>query len=989
MYILKHCFRYLLFLLPACTLQAYAAREIPPAGQPEPHFRNFSIEQGLPSSETYYVHQDRQGYIWVCTDRGVARYDGDHFTTFTMDDGLLDNVIFKIYEDLKGRLWFVSKGFGLCYYQNGKIRPYRYNHVIHQKWKAYMDPDKSIAVDADGTLYYSCQQIGALKIDRYGHLQPIVNQPNTLSYQRIGNTFFWWSLHIPVPRKPKAKHIALHTSQDIYNRTGGSAVHIARSIATSNYIRPLQIPGDELVATNLRIFSRKYHKPVYSQDAMISVSAAAGYIWVGAMKQGITQFRMQQDKLVPVSHYLQGFSVTALCQDYQGGYWFSTLENGVFYSPNLCFLNYTKNHGLRDDYITTISGIGNKVIAGFMNSGLQEMQPPYQFYKANVIGGNTIIGHSASEIYISNFGVYKLSNLSKLYTPNWVSSFHTETHSVVASGGSIYRFFDDGRHELLYELQSSRVKKMQTVFAAVLVDAEQRVWAGNYFGLYEIADRVLKGPEKKHRLFRSRISALAYHPTWGGIAGTRGEGIFCFEGDRVLRQVSEKDGLLSHQINCLFADSSGGLWVGTSKGINYLTLRKDGSVNIAHFTTLHGLVSNEVTGIYRNQSTLWVGTKKGISRLALDQFERNGPSTDAIRFASLQAGNRLLTDNRKPFYFPGNQEEIITIRYNVLNYRLGSDRHMAFRLSATDQWQFTGIPEISLSNLAAGDYEVSVKYLNEDGVWSTPKTICTFTVALPFWATWYFITIVLMVLIAALFFLFRLRLKQIKRKHQLQKKMNQLEQKALRAQMNPHFIFNALNSIQRFLVQQENEQAEKYLLKFATLIRQTLNNSREPYISIASEISILEKYLELEQMRFQNKFQYQIHNDLTNADMQYGVPPMLIQPYVENAILHGFSQLESGGTVDLYFLELKNQQLTCLVDDNGIGRKASQRAASEYKSFGTTITAERLAAFQEKYGDHFRVEIIDKETAGAARGTKVILNIPVVTPAELKENQER
>jgi LytS/YehU family sensor histidine kinase len=137
-------------------------------------------------------------------------------------------------------------------------------------------------------------------------------------------------------------------------------------------------------------------------------------------------------------------------------------------------------------------------------------------------------------------------------------------------------------------------------------------------------------------------------------------------------------------------------------------------------------------------------------------------------------------------------------------------------------------------------------------------------------------------------------------------------------------------------------------------------------------------------MRFKDKFTFEIHNELTTEELNYGVPPMLIQPFVENAVLHGFKSVQSGGVITLRFLSLNNGGLNCEVEDNGVGRKATlQHKLTDHKSFGTKITEERLTAFRQKYGDDFRVEIVDKEENGEAKGTKVVLRIPVLAPNEL------
>ena len=953
-----------------------------PPGTPQPAFRNFSIDQGLPSSETYDVYQDRQGYIWVCTDRGVARYNGHRFQVFTTENGLIDNVVFRIYEDPKGRLWFISKGMKLCYYDRGKFIHYRYNAVIERAWPSYFLPDKSLAIDSADNVYFSSQHIGALKIDKYGHLQPIPNKMHSLAYQKVGTTLFWWSNSNYWLIKDYLKHTKCAT---LYRYTGSKTHKLANcNLLAAHTIRIIALDDDELMTSNVNhIYSRKYNKDIWQEDNIIALKTTGEEIWIGALKKGVTKFRRRGDQLIPKARFLEGLSVSGICRDKEGGYWFSTLESGVFYCPSLAFLSYGKEHGLIDSYVSSIGGIGGKLFVGYMCDNWQELTPPYRMRYRKNVRGNTIIGASNGKVYACGTNLVQLDKPKDVYLRIWFGDCYKEKKALLVSGAVIFRLHDSGKIDSLYDANNMKLSPMRAAIAAVMSDNRHRIWAGNYFGLFEVRNKTLVLNPHADSLFRSRISDLAYHPSWGSIAATRGKGIFCFDGEQILRRITENDGLLSNQLNCLLTEPDGGIWAGSSSGLNYISKGKNGRVQIRAITVSHGLVSNEITSLYRVEKYLWVGTKNGITRIDLTGFRSNKPSDEDIHFASLATSKKLFTGNLYPFSFP-NDEKLITIRYDILNYRMSGTRQMAFRLSPTAQWQYSKIPEIALSNLASGTYEVAVKYLNEEGLWSAPKTLCSFSIAPPFWATWYFITGMVLLLLAIAFLLFRLRLRQLTRRHSLQKKMNQLEQKALRAQMNPHFIFNALNSIQSFLLYEENDKAEKYLLQFASLIRETLNNSRESYISIASEMRILEKYLDLERMRFKQKFVYSIHSELTQEELHYGVPPMLIQPYVENAVLHGFPRIETGGQIEIRFIALQNSRLTCTVTDNGIGRKASARQSrGDHKSFGTTITAERLNAFQEKYGDHFSIEIVDHEKDELALGTEVILNIPVISPADM------
>jgi tetratricopeptide (TPR) repeat protein len=207
-----------------------------------------------------------------------------------------------------------------------------------------------------------------------------------------------------------------------------------------------------------------------------------------------------------------------------------------------------------------------------------------------------------------------------------------------------------------------------------------------------------------------------------------------------------------------------------------------------------------------------------------------------------------------------------------------------------------------------------------------------------------------------------------------------MELKALRAQMNPHFIFNAINSIQHFILKNDPDEAQKHLNKFAKLIRKVLENSRKETITLSEEIAMLQLYTELESVRFSSKFQYSfVVGDHLNPD-QIMVPPLLIQPFVENAIWHGLMHLKGRPGKLLINFEQQDGTLKCVIDDNGIGRNASQemRPEAKHEPMGLSITHERVNLLNEAYHTHINVMITDKTNEdGSAAGTKVEVNIPV------------
>jgi sensor histidine kinase YesM len=230
-----------------------------------------------------------------------------------------------------------------------------------------------------------------------------------------------------------------------------------------------------------------------------------------------------------------------------------------------------------------------------------------------------------------------------------------------------------------------------------------------------------------------------------------------------------------------------------------------------------------------------------------------------------------------------------------------------------------------------------------------------------------------------------LRVRAIKKKQQLEferkVEISRIELKALRSQMNPHFIFNSLNSIQHYIFNSKTDEAIKYLSKFAKLVRIILNNSNKPTVTVGEDIDALKLYLELEQMRFEEKFDYEVIVD-PSVDLDYDImPPLLTQPYVENAILHGLNPKPEKGMLTIT-LTSENNFLICTIVDNGIGRKKSSEIkhtmpGTKHKSLGMKITEDRLRILNEVNNSKLSVNIIDLMQGDVALGTKVELFIPI------------
>ena len=228
------------------------------------------------------------------------------------------------------------------------------------------------------------------------------------------------------------------------------------------------------------------------------------------------------------------------------------------------------------------------------------------------------------------------------------------------------------------------------------------------------------------------------------------------------------------------------------------------------------------------------------------------------------------------------------------------------------------------------------------------------------------------------------RNRQMKREtaiaEEYQKQINELQMNALQLQMNPHFVFNSINSINYFIIQNDRDRASNYLAKFSRLIRQILENSKSKLISLEQELEAIQLYLEIEQVRFEGKFDFEIKIDEQVQLSSIQIPPLIIQPYVENAIWHGLMNKPDPGQLLLHIRNAGDSVL-CIIEDDGIGREAAGKLDTgkgmRKQSLGTKITKDRLQYIQEMYGIQTDVETIDlTHMDGSAAGTRVVIKIP-------------
>ena len=336
-----------------------------------------------------------------------------------------------------------------------------------------------------------------------------------------------------------------------------------------------------------------------------------------------------------------------------------------------------------------------------------------------------------------------------------------------------------------------------------------------------------------------------------------------------------------------------------------------------------------------------------------------------------------------------HKQNFLSISFSARAFTMAEDVKFRYRLKGFDNWtEATGDRLANYTNIPPGNYVFQLRAANNEGLWNEKMLELPVTIETPWWLTLWFRIGAVLALAFLAWWLYRYRVDQIRKKEQLrsqyEKKLANVEMSALLAQMNPHFLFNSLNSIDSYIIRNESHKASEYLNNFARLMRLILQNSRSNYISLKDELETLDLYLQMESLRFANRFDYEIKVSPGVDSAAILIPPMLIQPYVENAIWHGLMHKNEGGQGKVELMISKNENnLFCVIQDNGIGREKAETIRTQHpgnrkRSMGMQITKDRMEMINKLYRTNTSMQIIDlHDERGNATGTRVELVIPI------------
>lgn len=980
-----------------------------------PLFKNYSIKDGLPSSETYRVHQDSKGYIWVVGDMGVSRFDGYRFQNYTTKDGLPENTILGLYEDYKHRIWFWSLSGQLAYFENEKIHPLtKVNKEMISKFQGGII--NSIALDKNDTLHIGSFHIrGLFKVFFDGKNQSLIADTTTnrgIYIQEIDSY------------KNEAV-LSLNTELFFYDNVkyrllehlflidkGRNKQHVKRKWGNFDYSNPnqkcIQLNSKKILISldneiweiDQKRITQKIH---FEKQIIYLKEGKEGDIWVGTYKQGIFLIQNGDFTKKPIQ-YLKGKSVSAVSEDTEGGIWFSTLENGIYYLSNQSFLHYNQSCGLMEERINALDvdetgiiwiGSENGIYSSVDKNKIKNYFLLYNRQESNL---KYINAFKKGEIVIGGYGVYLIKERNILDSV-------TEGNKVFGSNSCVRARYDgklwSGGYGNIYEIKGNKGNYYGCDFRinAMCEGEKGSLLVGGINGLWHFKNKQFIYLGNQHPLLKLRINDLKYNNKTIWI-GTKEDGLIIKQGNRIY-QIRENQGLISDFCKSVFVDKDGIVWVGTNKGLSRISFKKKNNFThyqIYNYTTINRLISNEINQVVVKGNKVYVATNKGVTIFDKNNVKKNR-TAPPIYITKLTVNQHLIPLRRN--YNLAYDQNTFQISYVGLSYKNAGYVEYKYRLQGLidTNWHYTKYTRVDFTTLPYGDYSFEVYAKNNDGYWSSKPAMMSFSIAPPFWHTWWFRILGGSVIIAGIFFFIRYRVRLIvkraeektamykkaaeqeKEKSTLFQKASEMEMKFLSAQMNPHFTFNAMNSIQHFMLEHEPEKAQHYLAKYSKLIRKVLENNMEKFVPLDDELDMLEIYMEIESLRFSAPFEFEIDVCEELEEKEYQIPPMILQPYIENAIWHGiFHKKEGIGKITLSFC-LEDNRIKCIIEDNGVGRKRAKELNSskkEHRSLGMLITQERLQHLQADSDIDVRTKISDiLNENGEICGTRVEVCLPL------------
>ncbi|MGB7786251.1 MAG: histidine kinase [Salinimicrobium sp.] len=969
--------------------------------------KNYTAANRLPNNVVRSLLVDSNNILWIGTENGLVKKENDEFKYFFEEDGLAQNSCWAIAEDKNGKLWFGSYGEGLSIYDGYKFKVISEEAgLVHNEiTKLFAHGDKMYVGTSNGV---SVINVNTFKI--YS-----LNIPPVDDLFRVQG-FFEYAGNI---------YVAAYNygTSGVYRIDQQEAETNLVLVNNKSFIYSVFVDNDSIFSSNKGYFTRTSLDDYLRKDIFSPDKLGQSIIWdyvktrndrIFTAAWGIYDtnggiYEMVDDRLVSraAEFNIPSKEVISLAYDPQFEKLFvGTKDAGLFevaLNPQIKFkrIGGKSIHGfaetentsavLLDDAILLKGTAGEKRIT---LSRLKKWQENYvqttklplpkhedNFYeldystKAGDISFYDIKGLRGIFWVNTNIGLFAIKSTGELqrYLP-----LHSEEINFTEKGNLIetnpyggLRVYSD-LDNFKYTHYKSEDPQTPTMVVSSLQQGSKTYFLSIFSGLYVWENNRFKSylkngtwNEKKLKHITPLGNDLAISNEFGDVFLVNDEASL-----KVLKKIPRAK--ISGNSIAFLKQYHGNLIIGTEKGITlykndrYIFLDKEQGLK-------QPLWNAEVSG-----DQLFVGSNNGYYLVDLDGITEAEALVDQLKLKEI-----FINNNRFPLG-PLDDEEQVSLAHNentvLLKFTTNAHPYphklrYQYRLNTGENWSPpSSKPEIFLPFLPPKDYDVEVKVSDESTGLSFTRPLLQLAILPPFWKTWWFVLLMTGTLLIMVYSIYQFQINQNRRfeeqKAQIQKRFEETKMEALLAQMNPHFIFNAMNSIQYYIMDSDIDKATVFLGDFAKLIRLNLDHCTKPKILLSEEIEYLQAYIRVENTRFNNKIKVVTHLDPSIDTYEVEIPTMLLQTFVENVFVHAFPAGVKNPTLKISFKLISEDILQCKIEDNGVGiSKNSNNKLHESK--GVNLVKERLTLLG--YDIEKAVEVISAKD----KGTSVLLRLKI------------
>ncbi len=1007
------------------------------------NFQSYPVaKDGLSQSQVYAMLEDHNGYLWMGTrGGGLNRFDGRTFEHFTVDeDDLINNNINTLYE--ANGLIYIGANNGMSVFDGRTFKNYfisKEEEIAIRSFQWHQDrllvgTNKGV-YEFDGDKFNDSKDFNnkrRLRTDCFFKDSKnrlwVGTRYGAILYDELKKTRFnsnddFTANEVTSIAEDKNGNIWFGTYKGAYVYNGKTFENrsVENGLASNNLIdvsvdqnglvwmasldRGISI-WDPIDSTFTKLNAET---GLCSDNIRVVLEDSWGSTWIGTSGGGVCKYVGQQFLHRNISNRAADNLVYAVCQDSAGSMWFAAANDGVVRLDSIGYTAFGAKEGfantktkamLRDKKDRLWFGTNDNGLAYFNGQS-------FEFLTNGIepigILSKDIVEDETGKIWVASAtqGVYRIEPRDSV-----VKVEYEVVDSSYVNDSLIVRKNTLTKDSTLFLYNYEKIEELNININDLHFDRVGRLWfASRYRGIGYYNENGVVTYTRSMGLPTNDIRSIAEDEKghlWIGTAGFGLARINIYTDSLNLQLYTENDGLSSGNIYLLEFDNDEALWVGCGAGIDRLDFDEEQNIkSVKSFGKADGFLGGETcqnAALKDNDGNLWFGTIGGVTKflpgskgtnniapkLQIKAVELFGERFENTDYKEWIGKDNLFTEGLK---LPHHQNKL---SFEFFGINLANPQKVEYQwmLEGDDkEWSKKSLKNYVNYTLGPGDYTLKVKAFNEDLVYNDPPLEMSFCILSPIWQRWWFIAGAILLLGSLIGLIFKTRLNQIRRKaKQAQEKLEmennllQLEQKALQLQMNPHFIFNALNTVQSLFMSNEQGAARQLLSKFAKLMRAILENSRASVIPLQNEIDLLDNYLAIEQFSRPGKFDYTLTVDPTIDPDEVNIPPMLIQPFVENAIIHGVNPLKHAGQINLSFKK-EGSQLVCSVEDNGVGRQASaklqEQNARKHKSVALDVTEERLEFLNQDHNSKSLVISDLKNDDGSIAGTKVLIKLPL------------